>query len=268
LVCLNAPNFVPMRKLWLSLFLLATGFSVFAQDDTNDETTTEDTEEAEPFSLSSATSDSRDRLVLELNWNTWLNTPDVFNVQAKSRGFNFYFYYDLQLGTDNVALAPGIGLSNSNIFHESFLAVNADSNATAYGVTEVLPFPDGLDYKKNKISLTYVEVPVELRIRTNPNDKGKRFKIAAGFKAGLLINSHTKYVGDDTRPGAYPANTEYVKYKESRILNVQSFRYGVTGRVGYGAVNVHAFYGLTDVFEDGLGPTANALEVGISFNPF
>jgi hypothetical protein len=257
-----------MKRIWLSLFLLAPAFAAFAQDDTNQEETATAGEEAEPFSISTATSDSRDRLVMELNWNTLLNSPDAMNVQAKSRGFNFYFYYDLELGTDNLSLAPGLGLANSNIFHESFLAVNADSNSAAYGITEVVPFPENLDYKKNKISLTYLEVPVELRIRTNPNDKGKRFKIAAGFKAGLLINSHTKYVGDDTRPGAYPANADYVKYKEARILNVQSFRYGVTGRVGYGSVNLHAFYGLSDVFEDGLGPTGSALEVGISFNPF
>jgi hypothetical protein len=38
--------------------------------------------------------------------------------------------------------------------------------------------------------------------------------------------------------------------------------------VGYGNVNVHAFYGLSDLFEDGRGPQGNALEIGLSFNPF
>ncbi len=249
-----------MKKILYFLILLVTGSTLFAQD--------EETEEKEPFSISTATADSRDRLIMELNWNTWLNTPTEFNVQAKSRGFNFYFYYDFLLGTDNVALAPGIGMGNSNIFHESFLTVNNDSTSTAYGNTEIQTFPENLDYKKNKISLTYIEIPVELRFRTNPNSKGKRFKISAGFKAGLLINSHTKYVGDDTRATAYLANPDYVKYKEHRILNLQTYRYGVTGRLGYGAVNLHAFYGLSDVFESGKGPEASALEIGISFNPF
>ncbi len=256
----TSANFARMRNFLFLLLLLASSSVVFAQDsDDGDE---------EPFSISTATSDSRDRLIIELNWNTWLNTPEDFNVQAKSRGFNFYFYYDLELGTDNVALAPGLGLGNSNIFHESFLVVNIDSNSANYGNTEVQPFAENLDFKKNKISLTYLEVPIELRVRTNPNSKGKRFKIAAGVKAGLLINSHTKYVGEDTRPTAYPANPDYVKYKESRVLNLETFRYGLTGRVGYGAVNLHAFYSLSNAFKEGNGPEGNALEVGISFNPF
>lgn len=249
-----------MKKSCLLGLLLLMLSPVFANSDS--------TETAEPFSISKSTSDSRDRLVLEFNWNTWLSTPEALNVQAKSRGFNFYFYYDVPIGGDNVAIAPGIGFGSSNIFHESFLTVNSDTNSVDFGHTEITAFPDGLDYKKNKINLNYVEIPVELRFRTNPNSKGKRFKIAAGFKAGLLVASHTKYVGDDTRLGALPNNADYVKYKEHRIMNLQSYRYGVTGRLGYGAVNLHAFYGLSDVFKDGEGPAGTALEVGISFNPF
>jgi hypothetical protein len=75
-------------------------------------------------------------------------------------------------------------------------------------------------------------------------------------------------VGEDSRPTALPGSTDFVKYKEHRIMNIQSFRYGVTGRLGYGSVNVHAFYGLSDIFEDGKGPTGNQLEIGVSFNPF
>ena len=260
--CLStiAPNFARMKRICYLMLLLVSVSAVFAQTDT--------TETEEPFSISTATGDSRDRLVLEFNWNNWLNAPAELNQQAKSRGFNFYFYYDLQIGGDNVAIAPGIGMGSSNIFFEYFLGVNTDTNSTAFGNTEIEAFPDGLDYKKNKINLNYLEIPVELRFRTNPNSKGKRFKIAAGFKAGLLLSSHTKYVGVDTRGTALPNSTDFVKYKEHRILNVQSYRYGLTGRLGYGAVNVHAFYGLSDVFEDGKGPTANALEIGISFNPF
>lgn len=253
-----------MKKLlFLALSILISSIS-FAQDDEID---TYD-EDEDLFEISTPGGGGKDRLILEFNWNYWLNTPDSFNIQGKSRGFNFYFFYDIALGTDNFSLAPGFGLGNSNIFHESFLQVNTDENDDLFGTTEVIPFADTLDYKKNKISLTYFEIPVELRFRTNPNNRGKRFKIAAGFKAGLGLNYHTKYIGTDTRATALPGDTEFVKYKEHRVKNIESFRYGVTGRIGYGNINLHAFYGLSNVFEDGQGPTANALSVGISFNSF
>jgi hypothetical protein len=248
-----------MKKVIYLLVALLSGGFVQAQ---------ESEEEKEPFSINTSAGGSRDRLILELNWNTWINTPDSLNVQGKSRGFNFYFFYDIRLGTDNVSLAPGFGLANSNIFHESFLNVNIDTLSPNFGNTEIAPFASNLDYKKNKISLTYLEIPVELRFRTNPNSKGKHFKVAAGFKGGLLINSHTKYVGTDTRATALPGNTDYVKYKEARIMNLESYRYGVTGRIGYGAVNLHAFYGLSNVFQAGQGPEAQTLEIGLSINSF
>ena len=255
-----------MRKYLLLLTLLPCG--LFAQ-------TTDDADDTENFTISSANTDSRDRLIMEFNWNWWLNTPEDLGLQGKSRGFNFYFFYDAPIGGDNFAIAPGIGIGNSNIFHTSFLTVDTDTTSETFGNTLISPFPEDnegnitLDFKKNKVSLTYVEIPVELRFRTNRNPRnGNRFKFAVGFKGGLLINSHTKYVGTDTRPGALPGNTDFVKYKEHRLLNVSNFRYGVTGRVGYGNVNIHAFYGLSEVFEEGQAFTANPLEIGISFNPF
>ncbi|MFT7588081.1 MAG: hypothetical protein ACI959_000287 [Limisphaerales bacterium] len=243
------------------LFLLAFSCSgLFAQDD-------EDNQGRFDEQVIGNT-DSRDRLIMELNWNRWLNTPDSFNVQNKSRGFNFYFFYDIAIGGENVAIAPGIGISNSNIFHDSFLGQDTDSLSATFEQTLVDPFSESLDFKKNKISLTYLEIPIEVRFRTNANDKGQRFKIGLGFKGGLLINSHSKYVGDDTRAGALPNNPDFVKYKEHKIPNLRTFRYGATARVGYGSVNLHAYYGVSTVFETDKGPEANSLEIGISFNPF
>jgi hypothetical protein len=268
-VARECPYFGAMKPFWLplALVLAMSPALLHAQDEA-------EIENENPFAVTTSSNDARDRLVLEVNWNTLLNTPDSFGIQNKGRGFNCYFYFDIPIGGDNVSFAPGIGLGTSNYFHESFLTVETDTNASgelglpAFGDSYADPFGANLDYKKNKLSLTYVEIPLELRFKTNPNEKGNRFKVAVGFKGGLVIASHTKYVGTDTRPGALPENPDFVKYKEHRIRNLQGFRYGVTGRVGYGNVNVHAFYGLSDIFEDGRGPQGNALEIGLSFNPF
>lgn len=243
-----------MRKIFVLCLLLSTTALIFAQESNDDK------EKKSREEITNGIRDSRDRLVLELNWNTWLNEADSLNVQNKSRGFNFYFYYDIPLGTEFVSFAPGFGMGNSNIFHESLLQLDSAKN------TFIAPFSDSLDYKKNKTALTYLEIPAEFRFRTKKNQRGNRWKFAVGFRAGLLIQSHSKYVGDDYRLGAIDP-TDQVKFKEHRIENVAKFRYGLSGRVGYGNINLHAYYGLSDVF-DSEGPKANLLEIGLSFNPF
>lgn len=39
----------------------------------------------------------RDRIVFNLHWDGWLNTPDSIKVNAFSRGVGFHFFYDIPL---------------------------------------------------------------------------------------------------------------------------------------------------------------------------
>jgi hypothetical protein len=133
-----------MKKVIYLLVALLSGTLVQAQ---------ESEEDKEPFSINTSAGGSRDRLILELNWNTWINTPDSLNVQGKSRGFNFYFFYDIRLGSDNVSLAPGFGLANSNIFHESFLNVNIDTLSPDSGTPRLRLSPTTWTTRRTKSAL-------------------------------------------------------------------------------------------------------------------
>ncbi|MFN3939061.1 MAG: outer membrane beta-barrel protein, partial [Chitinophagales bacterium] len=123
---------------------------------------------------------------------------------------------------------------------------------------------ESINVKKNKLALGLLEIPIEFRYRTLPDGKGNSFKVAVGFKGGYQFTNKTKYVGDDI----FFNTAEETKIKVFRYEALNTFRYGPTFRVGYGAVNLQAFYGLSEIFQEGKGPTGFPMEIGISFNPF
>ncbi len=201
----------------------------------------------------------RDRIVFNLHWDGWLNTPDSIKVNAFSRGVGFHFFYDIPLDKKNqFSFAPGIGYSCSN-YYSNALFVEDSTDKVIVDIIE-----DGVQVNKNKIALGLLEVPVEFRFRSMPDGKGNSFKLAIGFKGGWQFTNKTKYAGDDIIFNT-PSD---VKVKIFRYEALNMFRYGPTVRIGYGAINLQAFYGLSELFNEGEGPTGFPLEIGVSFNPF
>lgn len=210
----------------------------------------------------------RDRFVFSLHWDGWLGAPDSIEVGPLSRGVGLHFFYDIPFdAAKKYSFAIGVGWNNANYYTKA-----AFVNDTS-GVTFVAPFLEGQSVKRNKISMNYVEVPLEFRFRTTPNDKGNSFKFALGFKGGYQFANHSKYVGDiyalDTmnQVSGYVADNE-IKVKSYRYAGLSTLQYGPTLRIGYGNVNLEAFYGLAGIFQEDKGPVGTPLQIGVSFNPF
>ncbi|OWY19077.1 hypothetical protein C7N43_30905 [Sphingobacteriales bacterium UPWRP_1] len=207
---------------------------------------------------------SKDRLIIELAHDNWLEKPDDIKLRWYNRGINFYFMYDVPVIDDNVSIAPGAGFSCSNYYHNGYFTLDAND------VTQMLPLPDkvlsgtdsvSLDRKKNKLSTTFLDAAFELRFRTNPNKSNKRIKFAIGARAGYRLDAHTKYRGTDL---AGSGNEVFVKTK--LIPNMNRFRYGVTARAGYANINLFGYYSLSKLFEKDKGPDITPFQIGISFN--
>jgi hypothetical protein len=192
---------------------------------------------------------------------------DVFNdlvmdapADIKFRGFNpgvnIYAMHNFPIGESNFAFAAGLGLGMNNLFSNSTLQDTS-------GISFFTKIPDkaanenDLDYKKSKLSLTYVDIPAELRFKTESG-----FRIAIGIKVGYLINAHTKYKGDDFEDGSK------TKIKISSLPNMQVWRFGPNMQIGYKWVNLTAFYSLSKVFEENLGPQIYPISLGLSLRPF
>ncbi len=205
---------------------------------------------------------AKDRFTVDLFGSNWIydkNSAKMNGLQTKwwSRGISIYFSWDFRIKKSRVSFAPGIGYSCSNIYSRHGLW--EDSTGTSFRpLTDINPNIALDDYKINKLTLQYVDIPLELRIRTNPDKFNNCWKFVVGFKAGIRVDAHTK---QRTKIG----NVVKVDV-ERRFPDFNLLRMGPTIRIGYSVVNVFAYYGVLDVFKKGKGPKANEFTVGISFN--
>lgn len=205
---------------------------------------------------------SKDRFTVDLFGSNWIYDKSgarFDNMQTKwwSRGISIYFSWDFRIKKSRVSFAPGIGYSCSNIYSRHGLW--EDSTGTSFRkLTDINPAIAEGDYKVNKLTIQYLDVPLELRIRTNPDKFNNCWKFVVGFKAGIRVDAHTKI---KTKIGS----TVKVDV-ERRFPDFALLRMGPTIRIGYSVVNVFAYYGVLGVFKKDKGPKANEFTVGISFN--
>ncbi len=193
---------------------------------------------------------AKDRIVLDLNGTNWIHNVPGLKTKWYSRGFNFYFMYDFQIKKSFFSIAPGLGVSQTNVYHRSLMT---DSASTGIKFTP-LTNPD--NYKTNKLTMTYLEIPVEFRFRTKPDKLDNMWKFVVGFKAGIRVDGYTKYTLKDPK--------QTVIQKPYADLNL--WRCGPTVRIGYSSFNLTAYYGVLSIFKNNRGPKVNEFSVGISFN--
>lgn len=201
---------------------------------------------------SSVVKHSHDFLVLQLSYDSWMGAPDSIRTGGLSRGFNMAFMYDFPFKNGSkFSIAPGLGISSSNIFFKD--------QAVAIGeVTPTLQFPTDSSYKHYKLSTNYVEIPIELRYRQYQDNANKGFKAGIGLKFGALLNAHTK--GKKALSGS--KQTE--KITDKRYF--QPWRAAATARVGYSNFSVFASYSLTPLLKRTAGPSINTFSIGIGLS--
>ncbi len=196
---------------------------------------------------------NRDRIIFQFGYAGWLHSDSVLKTEWFSRSASIYFNYDVQFGKSNFSFAPGIGLTSDNVYLNSGISIDDSTNVSSFFL---LPNQDAV--KSNKISITYIDVPLELRFRTKPDKHDNSWKIAAGLKIGLTAKTLSKLKISE--------EGENRIYKTTNLQNTMGYHYGPTFRFGYGWFNLFAFYSLTPFFEENKGPEVVPFTIGISIN--
>ncbi len=178
------------------------------------------------------------------------DSPANIDFRTINPGINVYGMYSSKIKKSNISLAIGLGLGMHNLHSNGSLTDSAN-------VSTLTPYAEAVDYKINKLQLTYLDIPAEIRFKS---DNGIR--LALGIKAGYLISAHTKYKGDN------PAGGRSIKIKEGSLPNISKWRFGPTFQAGYKWVNLTAFYSLSTVFEETAGIDIYPISVGTSLRPF
>lgn len=192
------------------------------------------------------TSDSRDQFIIEFMNDGWLELPDDIDYRGFSPGFNVYLMNDLFAKKDKpFSIGIGYGISSHNVHSDGYFQ-SIDSVSTSF--TSLVKFDDSVDLKKHKHAVTYLEVPVELRLILQD---GVGFKVHLGGKIGYRLSDHMKTIDD------------FGKRKIFNVEGISKWRYGISGRIGYGRITLTGFYGLSDLFEEDRGPELIPFSIGL-----
>jgi len=210
---------------------------------------------------------SRDHITLDLLGTNWLYNPNstgfgsggatgAAGMRTKwfSRGVQIGFNWDFRIKGSRVSIAPGISYSCSNIYSRSSMQ-RTDTGGTTFEPLRV--YGTDTTAKINKLVLQYLNIPLELRIRSNIDKFGNCFKWVVGIVGGVRVDAHTKFKLDQ--------NGDENVYLIRRDPDFNLFRLAPMVRWGYSFFNVTASYDVINVFQPGRGPKANAFALGISF---
>ena len=203
-----------------------------------------------------------DHFMVQVAYDGWSAKPDSISSHQSgfSKGLNIYLMTDKPFkGDPRFSIGLGIGVGSSNI---SFKKENVDVKSLG----TKLPFTllDSTNhFKKYKLSESFLEIPLEFRYSSNPENVGKSWKIALGLKAGTLINVHTK--GKDLQDKNNTTINTYTE-KESSKKFFNTTRIAGTARIGYGVFSLYGSYSLNNVLKDIAGAPMKLYEIGISLS--
>ena len=187
---------------------------------------------------------------LDFYTDIWLNKPQGIDTRAINQGISVFGMYNYPFGESDFSVAIGVGTGFHNMYTKGWIEdIKADT-------ISFVSIPDSIDYKRYKLGLSYIDIPLEFRFKTE-----KKFRMAIGAKFGFLVDAKTKYKGNRS-------DGELVTLKEKQVENIQRFRFGPTFRIGYDWFNVYVYYQVTKVFEPGRGPESYPLSIGITLLPF
>lgn len=195
-------------------------------------------------------------MLLELGLNGYVNNAggltapvgysDLELNQSRSINVNLHLFRQrVNLIQHHVNLMYGLGFEFNDYMFANDVTLQAQApELTFLNIEEPL--------KKTKLATTFLNLPVMLNFETNPEELKRSFRLSAGGYAGVLVGARTKY-----------KTTNNKKVKERDDFNLNNFRYGVTGSIGYGWFNLYANYALSEMFADNQGPALNPWNVGI-----
>ena len=245
-----------MKKILLAMLSIAAFTVSNAQ--------TNDTKKKPDYSKIDLSNRPNDHFMIQYGADGWLNAPDSATPSGFSRHFNLYLMYDKPFKANpHYSIGIGAGLGTSNIFFKNHY-VDLKS------LTATLPFPyvgntSTNHFDKFKLTTCFVEAPVEFRFAGNPVTPDKGVKAALGVKVGLLLKAYTKGKNALDASGNTRFGKTYIE-KESEKHYINSTRFAVTGRVGYGFISLDGSYQLTSFLKSGAGATINPWSLGITLS--
>ncbi len=199
---------------------------------------------------------SRDYVMIQLTHERWRDVPDSVKTAGFGRGLNAYLCYDFPIKKSSFSFAAGVGIGSSNMYFADQRVVFADSSQTAALSGKQVRFVNSGDqYDRFKLTTIYAEAPLELRYFSNPENRNRGFKAAAGLRVGTLLSAYTK--------GKREFDGNNIVDKQITKRYFENLRFAGTLRLGYGNFSVLGTYNLNSLFRETEGPQITPYSIGL-----
>lgn len=165
--------------------------------------------------------------------------------QGKSSNVNIWLFMQrMNLVKHFVNLKYGLGLELNNYRFESPLTFK-EGGPNPYNTSQNIPhafaFIDSISFKKDKLSLDYITVPLMLNFQTNPNYSDKGLSFSGGVSMGYLYASRNKQVSEQRG-----------KHHNKGDYDVNKFKFSYIAELGLGKIRIYGSYTPVSIFKDGL----------------
>jgi len=221
---------------------------------------------------------------VELGWNGYVNSDYNMNFPASQQYLNLnvarslmvnlnLFELNLNLVKNHFGLTTGLGFQFSNYyFNQNYKLKDDTTFLTNYKVYDDKGNP--VDLKVNKLTISWLNIPILLEYQTNSAMRSNSFHFTAGVIGGLRIGSYQKQEFDSWNTfyylkdangksgGAFYASDKCIRSKSAYYLD--NFKLDATARIGWSFLNFFATYSLTPMFQDTKGPVLYPWSVGIT----
>ena len=177
-----------------------------------------------------------DQFYIGLTYNILLDQPPNVNQRNLSYGLQGGFIKDIPINKKRT-VAVGIGLGYGVYsYYTNLRAIEALDGIDYTVITDI----DSL--KRNKVETHMLELPLEFRWRNSTASEYSFWRIYAGVKLGYVLGGRSKYISNKT-------NGERASFYNT---DIRRFHYGLTFNFGYNTFNLHAYYALNGLFNDGV----------------
>jgi hypothetical protein len=187
-------------------------------------------------------------------WTTSLQPEDNYLALNTAKSYNWSFLLPcVNIGfTRHFGIATTLGIEWNKYRFDGNNSIVKDD----FGVISPLYPDEGITYSKSKLVTTYATLPLILEAQIPVSGSHRTINIGAGVIGAAKLGSHTKVVFDT-------GGKQKEKHKDD--FNLNTFRWGATGRIGYEFFQVYGTCYFTPMFEKGKGPELFPFEIGIAF---
>lgn len=193
-----------------------------------------------------------DQFYLNITYNALQKRPDGITQNKLSPGFGFGFLRDMPINKKRtIAFAAGLGYSLS-VYNQN-LGIREVGGINTYQVLD-----SEISFAKNKLSLHFIDLPIEFRWRDSKADSHVFWRVYTGVKLSYLLYDQ------------YKSAASIGDFKQSNNKDFNQFHYGIYVSAGWNTWNFYVYYGLNPLLKssakiDGQSIDMNTTNFGLMF---